>query len=149
MTELKSSRIAPDLTISSQLQEKDFPVPAARGVKMVINDRPEGEEAGQLTAAQGYEFAHANGMDYRHVPVVLPTSSEADIRAFACSMMAATEPVHAHCRSGLRSATLWALNKVAAGRLTPDQAQRAISKAGLDPKVAMVWRAGHGAGSAA
>ena len=118
---------------------------AARGVTMVINNRPDGEEPGQLTAAQGAELASRNGMVYRHLPVVLPEISETDIRAFAGAMAAATGPVHAHCRSGLRSVTLWALGQITAERLTPEQAQQAVSGAGYDPKATMIWLAGPGA----
>lgn len=149
MAELKVSSIVPGLTVSSQLRPEDFPLLAARGVTMVINNRPDGEEPGQLTAARGAELASASGMNYRHLPVVLPNISETDIRAFAGSMATATGPVHAHCRSGLRSVTLWALGEVAAGRLTPEQAQHAVLEVGFDPKATMTWLAGHDTGSAA
>ena len=146
MTELKVFSVAPGLTVSAQLRPEDFPLLASRGVTMVLNNRPDGEEPGQLTAAQGAELARRNGMEYRYLPIVLPDISENDIRAFAGAMMATTGPVHAHCRSGLRSVTLWALGQVAAGRLTPEQARQAVSKAGFDPKATMTWLAGHGTG---
>ena len=144
MAELKVSSVAPGLTVSVQLQPEDFPLLASRGVTMVINNRPDGEEPGHLTAAQGAELASRNGIEYRHLPVVLPEISETDIRAFAGAMAAATGLVHAHCRSGLRSVTLWALGQATAGRLTPEQAQQAISGAGCVPKATMSWLAGHG-----
>ena len=149
MAELKVSSVAVGLTVSSQLRAEDFPLLATRGVTMVINNRPDCEGPGQLTAAQGAEMASKNGIQYRHLPVVLSNISETDIRAFAGSMATATGPVHAHCRSGLRSATLWALGEIAAGRLTPEEAQHAVSEAGFDSKAATNWLAGHGTGSAA
>jgi uncharacterized protein (TIGR01244 family) len=145
LAELKVSSVAPGLTVSAQLRPEDFPLLASRGAAMVINNRPDGEEPGQLTAAQGAELASRNGMEYRHLPVVLSGISETDIRTFADTMAAATRPVHAHCRSGLRSVTLWALGQVTAGRLTPEQAQQAVSGAGYGPKATMSWLAGHGA----
>ncbi len=144
MAELKVSSVAPGLTVSAQLRPADFPLLASRGAAMVINNRPDGEEPGQLTAAQGAELASRNGVVYRHLPVVLPEISETDIRAFAGAMAAATGPVHAHCRSGMRSVTLWALGQVTAGRLTSKQAQQAVSEAGYDPKATRSWLAGHG-----
>jgi uncharacterized protein (TIGR01244 family) len=149
LAELKMSSVVPGLTVSAQLRPEDFPLLAARGVTLVINNRPDGEEPGQLTAAQGAELARGNGMEYRHLPVVLPNISETDIRAFAHSMATATGPVHGHCRSGLRSVTLWALGEVTAGRLTPEQAQHAVSAAGFDPKTTTAWLAAHGTGPAA
>jgi uncharacterized protein (TIGR01244 family) len=145
LAELKVSNVVPGLTVSAQLRPEDFPLLASRGAAMIINNRPDGEEPGQLTAAQGAELASRNGMDYRHLPVVLSEISETDIRAFAGAMAAATGPVHAHCRSGLRSVTLWALGQVTMGRLTPEQTQQAVSGAGYDPKATMSWLAGHGA----
>ncbi len=145
MAELKVSSVAPGLTVSAQLRPEDFPLLVSRGAAIIINNRPDGEEPGQLTAAEGAELASRNGMDYSHLPVVLPEISETHIRAFAGAMAAATGPVHAHCRSGLRSVTLWALGQVTTGRLTPDQAQKAVSGAGYDPKATMSWLAGHGA----
>lgn len=145
MAELKVSSVAPGLTVSAQLRPEDFPLLASRGAAMVINNRPDGEEPGQLTAAQGAELASRNGMECRHLPVVLSEIAETDIRAFGSAMAAATGPVHAHCRSGVRSVTLWALGQVTAERLTPEQAQRAVSGAGYDPKATMSWLAGHGA----
>ena len=145
MAELKVSSVAPGLTVSAQLRPEDFPLLASRGAAMVINNRPDGDEPGQLTAAQGAELASRNGMEYRHLPVVLSEIAETDIRAFGSAMAAATGPVHAHCRSGVRSVTLWALGQVTAERLTPEQAQRAVSGAGYDPKATMSWLAGHGA----
>lgn len=149
MAELKVSSIAPGLTVSSQLRAEDFPLLASFGVTMVINNRSDGEEPGQLTAAQDATMASRSGMQYRHLPVVLSNISETDIRAFAGYRATATGPVHAHCRSGLRSVTLWALGEVAAGRLTPEQAQHGVSEAGFDFKAATTWLAGHGTGSAA
>ncbi len=145
MAELKVSSVVPGLTVSAQLRPEDFPLLASRGAAMVINNRPDGEEPRQLTAAQGAELAGRNGMEYRHLPVVLPEISENDIRDFAGAVAAATGPVHAHCRSGLRSVTLWALGQVTSERLTPEQAQQAVSGAGYDPKATMNWLAGHGA----
>jgi uncharacterized protein (TIGR01244 family) len=145
LAELKVSSVVPGLTVSAQLRPEDFPLLASRGAAMVINNRPDGEEPRQLTAAQGAELAGRNGMEYRHLPVVLPEISENDIRDFAGAVAAATGPVHAHCRSGLRSVTLWALGQVTSERLTPEQAQQAVSGAGYDPKATMNWLAGHGA----
>jgi uncharacterized protein (TIGR01244 family) len=136
MADLKMSRVTAQLTVSAQPRLEDFPALAAMGIRTVINNRPDGEEPGQPTAAAASELAAANGMKYRHIPVTLPDVSEADVMAFSQALAEADGPVHAHCRSGLRSVTLWALGEVAGGRLAADEARAAIAAAGYDPKAA-------------
>lgn len=147
MAELKISRLTDDLTVSPQPSPGDFPLLAARGVMMVVNDRPDGEEPGQLPAAEAAEIARANGMQYRHVPVKLTDISEDDVRAFGRALVQAAGPVHAHCRTGIRAATLWALNEVISGRKSADQVRATIEAAGFDPKTAVEWLATHPAAS--
>ena len=143
MADLKMSRISSSLTVSPQLRPEDFPILAARGVRMVVNNRHDGEEPVQLTAAQAADLATANGMEYRHIPITLPAVSESDVQRFAEVLAGANGPVHAHCRSGLRSVTLWAIGEAAAGRLTTEQVKRAIEAAGYDAKSALTWLSGH------
>ncbi len=143
MAELKISRLADGLTVSSQPSPDDFPMLAAHGVTMVVNDRPDGEEPGQLPAAEAAEIARENGMEYRHVPVKLTDISAGDVRAFGRAITQATGPVHAHCRTGIRAATLWALSEVMAGRQPVDQVRATIEGAGFDSKTALAWLAAH------
>ena len=143
MAELNISRLADDLTVSPQPSPGDFPMLAARGVTMVVNNRPDGEEPGQLPAAEAAQIAAANGMEYRHVPVKLTDISADDVKAFGRAIAEATGPVHAHCRTGIRAATLWALNEVTSNRKSVDQVRTSLEGAGFDPKTAVAWLAAH------
>ncbi len=143
MAEFKVSRLADGLTVSPQPSPDDFAMLAARGVRMVVNDRPDGEDPGQLSAVEAAKIAGANGMEYRHVPVKLPDISADDVRAFGRAVAEATGPVHAHCRTGIRSATLWALNEVTSGHKSADQVRATIEGVGFDSKPAMAWLAAH------
>ena len=143
MAELKVTRVSDRLTVSPQPAGDDFPSLAARGVKLVINNRPDGEDPGQPTASEGVRLAAMYGMAYRHIPVRLPDLGLAEIDAFSEALGGADGPVHAHCRSGVRSATLWALSEVMAGRLAAPDVGSAIEAIGFDPKPAVAWLAAH------
>ena len=141
MAVLKVTRVTDRLSVLSQPGPEDFPALAALGVKLIINNRPDGEEPGQLSAGKGAELAAKAGMAYRHVPVRLPELGMAEIEAFSEALAGADGPVHAHCRSGVRSATLWALSEVMAGRIAASNVGPAIKAIGFDPKTAVAWLA--------
>jgi uncharacterized protein (TIGR01244 family) len=132
-----------ELSVSPQLEPADFPVLAARGVRLIINNRPDGEAEGQLPATQAARLARENGMAYRHIPVTFASLSEDDVNEFAQAASRAGGPVHAHCRSGHRSATLWALAGVLSGRCTPSEAFTKLEALGFDPKPGHAWLDGH------
>ena len=106
------------LTASAQLGLADFAELARQGVTLVINNRPDGEAPGQLSAAQGRQAADQAGLAYRHIPVKLATLRAEDIDLFGDAVAAASGPVHANCASGHRSAILWALSQIRRGRMT-------------------------------
>jgi uncharacterized protein (TIGR01244 family) len=139
MPGLKTTRITQALTVSPQLQAKDFAALAGHGVRTIINNRPDGEEPGQLPAAEAARLAAENGMKYRHIPVTLATLSADSVRLFAETLTDAKGPVHAHCRSGQRSAIRWALGEIMAGRLTRDEAQARVGAGGYDLKPGFAW----------
>ncbi len=138
---MDSSAFPDRLTISGQLAAADFAALAGRGVRLVINDRPDGEAPGQMAASQGAALAAQAGIAYRHIPVRLPTLSRAEIDAFAAAVEAEPGLVHAHCASGLRSATLWALSRVLRGAATREEAAAWIASQGFDPSFGLAWLA--------
>lgn len=103
---------------------------AAMGVRRIINNRPDGEDAGQPSSAQMEEAARAAGLDYVHAPVMgMPTPDA--VRAVAAALEA-DEPVLMYCRSGTRSTVTWALAMRALDRAEPDDLREAAAKAGYD-----------------
>ena len=131
--------LAPELSAAGRLDRADIDALAAGGVRTIINNRPDGEDAGQLPAAEARRIAEAHGIAYHHIPVTAATLSRADVDAFAAVLRDATAPVVAHCRSGTRSALLWALTRMRDGAdplsLVAAAAQHGIDIAGL-PAVA-------------
>ena len=89
-----------------QLTVDDIDEAAALGIRLIVNNRPDGEEPGQPSSAELEAAARAAGLDYRHIPVY-GGFAPAQIEAMAEALDQG--PVLAFCRSGTRSAFLWAL----------------------------------------
>jgi uncharacterized protein (TIGR01244 family) len=107
--------LAPGISAAGALDRDDIEALAAQGVRTIVNNRPDGEDRGQLPAAEAGAVAAAHGVAYHHIPVTGPSLSKADVDAFAAVLASAEEPVVAHCRSGTRSALLWALVRLRDG----------------------------------
>ena len=107
--------LAPGLSVAGRLDAPDVEALAAAGVRTLVNNRPDGEDRGQLPAAEARRVAESHGLAYHHIPITAATLSRADVDAFAAVLRAAPPPVVAHCRSGTRSALLWALVRMREG----------------------------------
>lgn len=127
------------LTVSGQLEAGDFAELAQAGVRRVVNTRPDGEKPGQLAAADAARIAAAHGMEYRHIPVTMPTLSAAAVQAFGDALPEDGAAVHAHCGSGLRAAILWGLHQIMTGRLDRETARRRVAAAGFDLTPGLAW----------
>lgn len=107
--------LAPGLSATGKLDRGDIDALAAAGVRTIINNRPDGEDPGQLPAAEAQGLAAAHGIAYHHIPVTAASLSRADVDAFAAVLATAPQPIVAHCRSGTRSTLLWALTRLRDG----------------------------------
>jgi uncharacterized protein (TIGR01244 family) len=107
--------LAPGLAAAGALSRADIEALAASGVKTIVNNRPDGEDPGQLPAAEARRLCVAHGIAYHHIPFVGATLSRADIDAFDAVLKSAPQPVVAHCRSGTRSTMIWALTRIRQG----------------------------------
>src|SRR5437899_10550962 len=109
------AELAPGLSAAGALGPSDIDALAASGVRTIVNNRPDDEDPGQLPAAEARRLAEAHGIAYHHIPVTAASLSRADVEAFAAVLGSAAQPVVAHCRSGTRSALLWALARMREG----------------------------------
>jgi sulfide:quinone oxidoreductase len=126
----KIATLTPFLSVAPQLSEAELGTLAAQGFKAVINNRPDGEAADQPSSAVLEAAAKRHGLAYRYLPVVSGKLSDDDVTAFADALSALRGPVLAFCRTGTRSATLWALSEAA--RLDTDVILRTAQGAGYD-----------------
>ena len=131
--------LAPGFSVTGRLDRADIEALAQSGVRTIINNRPDGEDPGQLTATEARAAAEVHGIAYHHIPITAASLTRADVDAFAATLRAAAAPVVAHCRTGTRSALLWALGRLREGAdplaLVAEAARHGIDIAGL-PAVA-------------
>ena len=127
--------LGPQLNVAGRLDRADIDTLAGAGVRTIINNRPDGEDPGQLSAAEARRLAEAHGIVYHHIPITAATLTRADVDAFVAALRDAPAPVVAHCRSGTRSALLWALTRLRDGAnslsLIAEAAQYGIDIASL------------------
>jgi sulfide:quinone oxidoreductase len=127
--------LAPGLSVTGRLDRPDIEALALAGVRTIINNRSDGEDPGQLPAAEARRLAEALGIAYHHIPITAATLSRGDVDAFAATLRDAPAPVVAHCRSGTRSTLLWALSQMREGaeplRLVAEAARLGIDIASL------------------
>lgn len=102
-------QLTDQLSVSPQLGLEDIAQVAAAGFRGLINNRPDGEAAGQPTSAQLADAAARHGLAYRYVPVVPGRFDPETIGAMASALDALPPPVLAFCRTGTRSTSMWAL----------------------------------------
>jgi len=127
------------LFIAPQLDEAAIRLAAAKGVRKIINNRPDGEEPGQPSAAHNRKIAEDLGMSYAHIPVTPGQVSEEQVREFQKEMAQAEGPVVAHCKSGARALTLWAIGEVLDGRMNKNDIAKLGERMGVDIGGARKW----------
>ena len=103
------------LLVAPQISADAVAAAAAQGVTLIINNRPDGEEAGQPSGDAIRAAAEAAGIGYVAIPVGHAGFSHPQIAAMQAALAGADGPVLAYCRSGTRSTFLWALARAQAG----------------------------------
>lgn len=101
------------MRVAGQIGPDDVADAAASGIAVIVNNRPDGEEPGQPTAAEIEAAARRAGLAYHHIPVSGAITPEAVARMAAVLDEGAS--VLAFCRSGTRSTWLWALAEASRG----------------------------------
>lgn len=132
-------RISDTLSVGSQPAEADFSLLASQGFKVVINARPDAEDAPQPGSAAEKKAAVEAGTAYVFIPVTGSTITDADISAFQRVIGQARGPVFAHCKTGMRALTLYALGEVLDGRMTADDLLDLGRRHGFDLAGARAW----------
>jgi uncharacterized protein (TIGR01244 family) len=144
---LKIIKVNDRLAVGPQPDLSDFHELKSLGFGSVVNNRPDGEEPSQPTAADASLKAEEAGLRYARQPIVLNAISEGDIRQFQKEIAQLDGPVFAHCKSGTRSLTLWTLGEVLDGRMQASEILPFGERHGVELKVAAKWAADHAAAS--
>ena len=117
--------------VSGQIAPHEVAGLAEQGVTVLVNNRPDGEEAGQPLAGDIEEAAAAAGIAYRFVPIIRGIGP-ADVEVMQEALREAGDgKLLAFCRSGTRSALALALAQREEGASREVVEQR-LSAAGFD-----------------
>lgn len=102
--------------VTGQIQPKDLEQIAKAGVRLVVNNRPDGEALmGQPSTARLEEVARAKGLDFIDLPFTMNTLTPELVARFAKAVEESEGRMLVYCRSGSRSSLLWAAAQVAGG----------------------------------
>ena len=116
--------------ISGQIVPGDVARIKQAGVTMIVNNRPDGEDADQPLSAEIEMAAKAAGIAYRHIPIrrgIGPSDVEAMSEAIAD---VGDGKMLAFCRSGNRSALVWAVARADEG-VPAEELERCAEGAGV------------------
>ena len=123
--------ITPSFWASPQICLADVAEAQARGIKLIVNNRPEGETDDQLPGEEVEAAARKAGIAYLAIPVSPGGFSEDQVNVMAEALAQASGPVLAYCRSGTRSTLLWSLAQAQGGR-APEQIAADAARGGYD-----------------
>lgn len=124
-------KLTDSIYASPQISLDDVVEAARSGVKLIINNRPEGESDDQVPGSEIEAAARAAGMEYIAIPVTHAGFSEPQVVAMSKALADAGGPVLAYCRSGTRSTLLWALAEASRGK-SPHALSAAAAQVGYD-----------------
>jgi len=117
--------------VSGQIAPHQVAGLAERGVTVIVNNRPDGEEPGQPMAADIEEAAAQAGITYHFIPIIRGIGP-ADVEEMQKAWREAEGgKLLAFCRSGTRSALVCALAHRDEGASREEVEQR-LSQAGFD-----------------
>jgi uncharacterized protein (TIGR01244 family) len=122
-------KVDDSISVAPQISIDDVAAIKAAGFVGIVNNRPDDEEAGQISGDTIREAALAAGLTYSAIPITHAGFSYPQIEAMADVLAGTDGPVLAFCRSGTRSCNLWAL---------------AQAKTGADPDALIAKAAGAG-----
>ncbi len=120
------------ILVSPQISVEQVAEAKAQGVTMIVNNRPDDEEPGQINGAEIEAAALKAGIDYVAVPVAHGGFAPWQLDGMAQALdQAGQGKILAYCRSGTRSTLLWALTRARAGD-HPDVLAAQAAAAGYD-----------------
>jgi len=132
MAQLK--QLETGIFVAAQLVEADFAELAARGIRSVVNNRPDSEALDQLPNDRARAAALRHRLQYRYQPVEnLNVTDEDVVDAQARLLNELPGPILFYCRSGTRCTIVWAQHAVL--RLGVEETLEIARKAGFDLEV--------------
>ena len=103
--------ISDQFYIAPQITEADIALLRDKGIRSIICNRPDGEDAGQPRFQDLSNNAQKQGIEMRHIPVSGGIFNDESVAEFSNALNMLPKPILAYCRTGMRSAALWSLAK--------------------------------------
>lgn len=103
--------IVPGFSVGGQITVADVSHLADQGFRTILVNRPDGEEAGQPDHATIADAARQYGIELRYIPIRPGEINDNAGAAMGAAIRTMPGPLFAYCRSGMRSATLWAMSQ--------------------------------------
>ena len=110
---MQLKQVNPEFWVADQITAQDIELIAARGIKSVFCNRPDGEGPDQPNVIEIEQALKPYGIQIQYLPVVSGKVTDEQAEEFKQLYLQAQKPLLAYCRSGTRSITLWALSQVA------------------------------------
>ena len=117
--------------VSGQIRPDQVQALKELGVTLIVNNRPDNEDAGQPEGDDIEAAAKAAGIGYRHVPIARGMGPS-DVEAMREAIHSAGDgKLFAFCRSGNRSTLAWAIARSEDG-VSREELDRCAAQAGFD-----------------
>jgi uncharacterized protein (TIGR01244 family) len=123
---MKIVELTRTVAVSGQISVSNVGQIAAAGYKVLVNNRPDGEEHNQPSSAEIAAAAVAAGLEYHHLPVTAANFPGPDIAYMNELLDDPERPVLAFCRSGTRCANLWVATRAENAREEARQRARSL-----------------------
>ena len=108
---MKIVKLSESVAVSEQITPENVADIAAAGYKVLVNNRPDGEEANQPSNADIAAAAQAAGMEYHYMPITAGNFPGPDFGRMRNLLDDRVRPVLAFCRSGTRCTNLWVASR--------------------------------------
>src|SRR3546814_11194191 len=95
---MKPKKMDDGVRVSGQLRAADIDSAAPAGFKMIVNNRPDGEDPDHTAKAERGHRPEAAGVHYRNVPVSGRKYNHSSIRPMAHALHPTTAQVHTYGR---------------------------------------------------
>ncbi len=121
---MKIVKLTETISVSGQIQPGHIAAIAEAGYRVLVNNRPDGEEAGQPSSAEIAAAAAAAGLEYHYLPVTAADFPGPGAARMAALFSDVERNLLAFCRTGTRCANLWVVTR------PQDELDRAAQVAG-------------------
>jgi sulfide:quinone oxidoreductase len=117
---MQVKHLTKELSVSPQIDLNQMSAIRESGFRSIVCNRTDAEAPNQPSYEEVRRAAADTGIEARYVPVASGKIENDDVHRFKAEIAALPKPVLAYCRTGMRSATLWALSEAEKGEPLPE-----------------------------